>query len=90
MNILNSKKFISDTFGELKNVNNVKNYVKTSMKFYKKNFEEIIKESALNKFDNVTYKTIPKFTKINDKELEKFMEIYEEGNDEGFEQNDYA
>ena len=33
-------------------------YVDKSLKFYNKNFEDLLKESMLTKFDGVTYKSI--------------------------------
>ena len=43
------------------------------MKFYHKNFDDLIKEGYLNKFDNVTYKTIKHEHKIDPGDMEKFL-----------------
>jgi len=54
------------------------NNIKNSMKFYDKNFEELLKEGMVKKFDNVTFKTIPKQSKINPQELERYLKKFEE------------
>ena len=43
------------------------------MNFAHKNFDSLIKEGALNKFDNVTFKTIHHEHKINPGDMEKFL-----------------
>jgi hypothetical protein len=45
-------------------------------KFYNKNFDDLIKETMLTKFDSVTYKSIPRH-KRQDNDLDKFMINYE-------------
>ena len=68
LNLLNSDKFIKDT----DEANNAKReIIKNSLK--KKNYEQLIKEGALNKFDNITYKTNKYENKYNEKEIEKFL-----------------
>ena len=73
LNLLNSKSFLSHMIND----NESAHYLKKSLKFYRKNYKELIKEGLLNKFDNVTFKSIkPKISKeLNvDKFLEKFFE----------------
>ena len=68
LNLLNSDKFIKDT----DEANNAKReIIKNSLK--KKNYDQLIKEGALNKFDNITYKTNKYENKYNEKEIEKFL-----------------
>ena len=43
------------------------------MKFYNKNYEDLMKEGMLNRFDNVTYKTIKKNNSVDMKEMENFL-----------------
>ena len=71
LNLLNSKTFLS----HIKNNDGREHYLKKSIKFYQKNFKELMKEGLLSKFDNVTFKTIkPKISEeIN---IEKFLENY--------------
>ena len=45
----------------------------SSMKLYHKNFDDLIKERYLNKFDNVTYKTIKHKHKIAPGDMKKFL-----------------
>ena len=73
LNLLNSKSFLSHMIND----NESAHYLKKSLKFYRKNYKELIKEGLLNKFDNVTFKSIkPKISKeLNvEKFLEKFFE----------------
>ena len=73
LNLLNSKSFLSHMIND----NESAHYLKKSLKFYRKNYKELIKEGLLNKFDNVTFKSIkPKLSKeLNvEKFLEKFFE----------------
>ena len=52
---------------------NQKEQLKSSINFYNKNYEELIKEGGLNKFDNITYKTIHQRRKIDPNDMEKFL-----------------
>ena len=47
------------------------------MKFYNKNYDDLMKESLLSRFDNVTYKTIKKENKIDQKDVEKFLKNFD-------------
>lgn len=68
LNLMNSDKFIKDT----DEANNAKReIIKNSLR--KNNYEQLIKEGALNKFDNITYKTNRYESKFNEKEIEKFL-----------------
>lgn len=42
-----------------------------------KNFDDLLKESMLSKFDNVTYRTIKRENKLMDNELDKFLLNFE-------------
>jgi len=71
LNLLNSKSFLSHMIND----NESAHYLKKSLKFYRKNYKELIKEGLLNKFDNVTFKSIkPKLSK--ELNVEKFLEKY--------------
>ena len=59
-----------------------RNMLKTSLSFYHKNFDELIKEGALNKFDNVTFKTIKRKRKLDHIDLEKFLMNFENIDDD--------
>ena len=48
------------------------------MNFAHKNFDSLIKEGALNKFDNVTFKTIHHEHKINPGDMEKFLANFDD------------
>ena len=52
--------------------------MKTELNFLYKDKNELINEGALNRFDNITYKTIHRKIKENyKKEIEKIIEKYE-------------
>ena len=75
LNLLNSKSFLSHMIND----NESAHYLKKSLKFYRKNYKELIKEGLLNKFDNVTFKSIkPKISK--ELNVEKFLEKFFEEN----------
>ena len=71
LNLLNSKTFMSHMINDSES----EHYLKKSLKFYRKNYKELIREGLLNKFDNVTFKSIkPKISK--ELNIEKFLEKY--------------
>ena len=76
LNLLNSDAFLSNLMNNKSDVETANNYVAKSMKFYRKNYEDLLKEGLLNKFDNVTYKTIKPGVKTEFKKMEKFLEKY--------------
>ena len=69
LNLLNSKAFLENVL----NKEGISHFLKNTLKFYRKNYKSLLKESLLNKFDNVTYKTIKPAIKP-DLDLEKFIE----------------
>ena len=77
MNLLNSKQFIENAFGDKKQLEKGNDYIAKSMKFYNKNYDDLMKESLLSRFDNVTYKTIKKENKIDQKDVEKFLKNFD-------------
>ena len=59
LNLLTSKALFPNL---LKNKNDnieMKNYIEKSLKFYNRNYVDLMKEGSLTKFDNVTFKAIP-------------------------------
>ena len=77
LNLLNSEAFVSNLVPDINVLKKNKGYVAKSIKFYNKNYQDLMKEGLLTKFDNVTYKTIRPNTKINPKDLDKFLKNYE-------------
>ena len=77
LNILNSETFLSNLVGGGKNLKLIENNMQKSLKYYHRNFKELMKEGMLTKFDNITFKTIRPNNKIESKELEKFLKNYE-------------
>ena len=55
LNLLNSKSMFSDLLKKKKNMN----YIEKSLRFYNKNYKDLMKDGQLTKFDNVTFKAIP-------------------------------
>ena len=69
LNLLKSKKFLDNIIFE-ENKNEIKNKIfGKALKFYNKNYEEILKEEGLPKFDNVTFKSYDKKKNIKLNEL---------------------
>ena len=77
LNLLNSDMFISNFVNDKKKIKNSGNYIAKSIRFYNKNYKDLMKEGLLTKFDNITYKTIRPNNKSDSKELEKFLKSYE-------------
>ena len=76
LNLMRSKKFKEKDTDEA--LENKKELLKSQMNFSHKNFDTLIKEGALNKFDNVTYKTIHHEHKINPGDMEKFLANFDD------------
>ena len=73
LNLLNSQKF-------LENISRNKNIlidkypdIGKSIKFYNKNYYDLLKDELLSRFDNITYKTIERNKSVDVKEMEKFL-----------------
>ena len=79
LNILNSETFLSNLIGCKKNLKleGGGGSTQKSLRFYHRNFKELMKEGMLTKFDNVTFKTIRSNNKIESREMEKFLKNYE-------------
>ena len=58
LNLLKSKKFLNNVVGNENNLLRQFKGLGTSLKFYNKNYEDILRENFLERFDNVTYKSI--------------------------------
>ena len=58
LNLLKSKKFLNNVVGNQNNLLKQFKGLETSLKFYNKNYEDILRENFLERFDNVTYKSI--------------------------------
>ncbi len=82
LNLLNSDFFINKKIAEgIKNEDDKKynhDYLIKSMRFYRKNYDDLIKESELNKFDNITLKTIKKESVLKQEEIECFFKNYQQ------------
>ena len=77
LNLLNSDTFISNFVKDKNKIKNSGNYITRSIRFYNKNFNDLIREGMLNKFDNITLKTIKPNHKIGPKELDYFLKNFE-------------
>ena len=76
LNLLKSDAFFSYLLNNQGDIKKTNNYVAKSMKFYHKNYEDLLKEGMLSKFDNVTLKTIKPEIKVDYKNMEKFLEKF--------------
>ena len=84
LNILNSDTFISNLVSDKKKLKSDANYIAKSIRFYNKNYKDLMKEGLLTRFDNITLKTIRPNSKIDPKDLEKFLKNYENKKGEDF------
>jgi hypothetical protein len=69
LNLLNSKTFLENVL----NKEGIEHFMKKSLKFYRNNYKTLLKEGFMNKFDNVTYKTIKPAIKSN-LDFEKYFQ----------------
>ena len=76
LNLLKSDAFLSYLVNNQSDIKNSNNYIAKSMKFYHKNYEDLLKEGMLSKFDNVTLKTIKPEIKAEYKNLDQFLEKF--------------
>jgi hypothetical protein len=58
LNLLKSKKFLGNVIGNENLFYRQFRGIGTSLKFYNKNYEDILRDNFLERFDNVTFKTI--------------------------------
>ena len=76
LNLLKSDAFFSYLLNNQGDIKKANNYVAKSMKFYHKNYEDLLKEGMLSRFDNVTLKTIKPEIKVDFNNMEKFLEKF--------------
>ena len=76
LNLLNSEAFLSNLVKDTKSLKESGNYIAKSMRFYNKNYEDLMKEGLLTKFDNVTFKSIKSGDNKGFKYIDKFIETY--------------
>ena len=60
LNLMNSKAFIDYLLINKKKAFESNDNIIKSLKFYNKNFKDLLKETSVSKFDNITFKTIKK------------------------------
>ena len=80
LNLLRSDAFLSYLINNRGNVRNANNYITKSMKFYRKNYEDLLKEGLLTRFDNVTFKTIKHGIRKDVRNIDNFLKFLSEGN----------
>ena len=69
LNLMNSKTLIDYLLINKKEAFNNNNEIIKSLKFYNKNYKDLLKENTSSKFDNITYKTIKSKYNNYEKEL---------------------
>ena len=79
LNLLKSKKFLNNVIGNENLFFRQFKGLGTSLRFYNKNYEDIMRDNFLERFDNVTYKTIKK--EHSKKIIELVNKIKEEAGD---------
>ena len=76
LNLIRSETFLSYLLNKQADSQKSNNYLTKSMKFYHKNYEDLLKEGMLSRFDNVTFKTIKPEIKADFKNMDKFLEKF--------------
>ena len=69
LNLMNSNALIDYLITNKKDAFQINDNVIKSLKFYSKNFKDLLKETSSSKFDNITYKTIKSKYDNYDKDL---------------------
>ena len=72
LNLMNSNTLIDYLLGNTKIALQNNDTIIKSLKFYTKNFKDLLKEISGNKFDNITYKTIKNKYDNYEKDLKKY------------------
>ena len=72
LNLMNSNKLIDYLLINRKGALQNNDSIIKSLKFYSKNFQDLLKETSSGKFDNITYKTIKKKYENYEKEFQNF------------------
>ena len=73
LNLLNNKEFVKTFIKNQKQFAKGKDTIAKSFKFYKKNYNDLLKDEMMSRFDNVTFKTKTRHQFLNPKEVEKFI-----------------
>ena len=73
LNLLNNKEFVKTFVKNQKQFAKGKDPIAKSFKFYKKNYNDLLKDEMMSRFDNVTFKTKTRHQFLNPKEVEKFI-----------------
>lgn len=73
LNLLKSSKLMSDSIGKTKLGNTVTG---RALKFYHKNFKDLLKDEILNKFDGITLKSNRRSNSLDIKNVEKYLLNY--------------
>ena len=73
LNLLNSQKFLENIIGNKDKFIQKHSHIGKVMKFYNKNYDDLLKDELISRFDNVTYKTIERNKSVDMKEMEKYL-----------------
>ena len=73
LNLLNSQKFLENIIGNKDKFIQKHSHIGKVMKFYNKNYDDLLKDELISRFDNVTYKTIERNKSVDVREMEKYL-----------------
>jgi hypothetical protein len=73
LNLLNSQKFLENIIGNKDKFIQKHSHIGKVMKFYNKNYDDLLKDELISRFDNVTYKTIERNKSVDMREMEKYL-----------------
>jgi len=80
MNLLNNIEFADNmkiNENDTCKMEQINQYIKKSMRFYNKNVDDITRENAITKFDNITFKAIRKPNIFKENEIENFIKNFD-------------
>ena len=73
LNLLHSKKFLADAVGNAKAAGKKVDKIGKALRFYNKNYNDLLKDDLLSKFDGVTFKSNNRHNNLDVKDVESYL-----------------
>ena len=73
LNLLHSKKFLADAVGNEKAAGKKVDKIGKALRFYNKNYNDLLKDDLLSKFDGVTFKSNNRHNNLDVKDVESYL-----------------
>ena len=70
---MHSKKFLADAVGNAKAAGKKVDKIGKALRFYNKNYNDLLKDDLLSKFDGVTFKSNNRHNNLDVKDVESYL-----------------